>query len=69
MAIWKKTISTVMSAALLASLLITAVAPAALASIIDDERRQRRAGDHLCRHGDLLFTENSIAALPNAAGA
>jgi hypothetical protein len=61
--IWKKALSVGTSAALLASLLITAAAPAALASITQTSAGNVAQGGTSANTATFLFTENSVNAL------
>ncbi len=63
MSIWKKAVGVGTSAALLASLLITAAAPAALASITQTSAGNVAQGATSAGTATFLFTENSINAL------
>ena len=65
---FKKAISVGMSAALLASLMATIAAPVASASITGTSAGNVAQGSTSVGTASYLFTENSIAALPNAAG-
>jgi hypothetical protein len=65
---FKKAISVGMSAALLASLMATIAAPIASASITGTSAGNVAQGSTSVGTASYLFTENSIAALPNAAG-
>jgi len=63
LSLWKKAVSVGTSAALLASLLVTAAAPAALASIAQTSAGNVAQGTTSAGTATFLFTENSAAAL------
>ena len=67
MTIWKKAISVGTSAALLASLLITAAAPSAFAQISATSAGTVALGSTSSGSVTLVFTENAKGALTNAA--
>jgi hypothetical protein len=66
--LWKKAVSVVTSAALLASLLTAVAAPAALGAISQTSAGNVAQGTTSVGTASFLFTENTIAALPNAPG-
>jgi hypothetical protein len=63
--LWKKAVSVVTSAALLASLLVTAAAPAALAAITQTSAGNVAQGTTSAGTATFLFTENTVNALQN----
>ncbi len=69
MTIWKKAISVATSAALLASLLATAVAPGAFAAVAETSAGNIAQGDCVCRHGDIPLHRESANAISLAIDA
>jgi hypothetical protein len=65
---FKKAISVGMTATLLASIMAVVAAPAAMASITGTSAGNVAQGSTSAGTASYLFTENSIAALPNAPG-